>query len=315
VPDPDDVDQIARVYSLGARPRLTGRVERGEQGQVWQLETERGMWAVKTAFGVPEELDGEDAEFQSAAHAAGVPVPAVARTATGDVFAVIGGVHVRAYEWVEIGPPDRTLDPAEVGRVVATMHRVEFEGRRPEDPWYTDPVGAAAWDDLIGDLAAAGAPFAEEMAAIRDDLVALEALIEPARELRTCHRDLWADNLRPTAAGGMCVIDWENCGLADPGQELSGVLFEFWGGDPDRARALYDEYRRSGGPGLVDHRGGFTMTIAQLGHITETACRAWLDPSETDEERRRQVGRVAECTDDPLTIAAIDAILDAVAGD
>ena len=194
----DDVDEIARVYGLGVRARLTGRVERGEQGQVWQLETERGMWAVKTAFGVPAELDGEDADFQSAAHAAGVPVPAVARTQTGDVFAVIAGVHVRAYEWVEIGPPDRTLDPAEVGRVAAAMHRVEFEGRRPEDPWYTDPVGAGVWDDLIGDLAAAGAPFAGDMAAIRDDLVALEALIEPARELRTCHRDLWADNLRPT---------------------------------------------------------------------------------------------------------------------
>ena len=161
------------------------------------------------------------------------------------MFAVIGGAHVRAYEWVEICPPDRTLDPAGVGRIVAAMHRVEYTGRRPEDPWYTDPVGAAAWDELIGDLSAAGAPFAGDMAAIRDALVALEALIEPARELRTCHRDLWADNLRPTAAGGMCVIDWENCGLADPGQELSGVLFEFWRGDPDRARALYREYRRS----------------------------------------------------------------------
>ena len=309
---PDDVDEIARVYGLGGRPRLTGTVERGEQGQVWQLETERGMWAVKTAFGVPEELDGEDAEFQSAAYAAGVPVPAVAHTQTGDVFAVIGGVHVRAYEWVEIGPPDRRLDPAEVGRVVAAMHRVEYEGRRPEDPWYTDAVGADVWDDLIGDLAAAGAPFADDMAAIRDDLVELEALIEPARELRTCHRDLWADNLRPTRAGGMCVIDWENCGVADPGQELSGVLFEFWGRDPDRARALYREYRRSGGPGRVDRRGSFSMTIAQLGHITEISCRAWLDPSESDEERRRQAARVAESTDDPLTVGVIDAILDAV---
>jgi aminoglycoside phosphotransferase (APT) family kinase protein len=311
---PDDVDEIARVYGLGGGPRLTGTVERGEQGQVWQLETDRGMWAVKTAFGVPEELDGEDADFQTAAHAAGVPVPAVARTQAGEVFAVVGGVHVRAYEWVDICPPDRTLDPAEVGRVVAAMHRVEFEGRRPEHLWYTDPVGAATWDDLIGDLAAAGAPFADDMARIRGDLVALEALIEPPRALRTCHRDLWADNLRPTAAGGKCVIDWENCGLADPGQELSGVLFEFWGGDPDRARALYGAYRGSGGPGVVDHRGSFTMTIAQLGHITEISCRAWLDPSETDEERRRQVGRVAECTDDPLTVDVIDAILDAVGG-
>jgi len=150
------------------------------------------------------------------------------------------------------------------------------------------------------------------MAAMRDDLVELEALIEPARDLRTCHRDLWADNLRPGRAGGMCVIDWENCGLADPGQELGGVLFEFWGGDPDRARSLSREYRRSGGPGRVDRRGSFSMTIAQLGHITEISCRAWLRPSTSEDERRRQAGRVAESTDQPLTVAVIDAILDAV---
>jgi len=270
------------------------------------------MWAVKTALGVPEELDGEDADFQDAAHAAGVPAPTVVRTRAGEVFAVIGGVHVRAYEWVEIGPPDRTLDPAGVGRIVAAMHRVEYAGRRPEDPWYTDPVGAPAWDALIRDLTAAGAPYAGDMAAIRDDLVELEALIEPARALRTCHRDLWADNLRPAAANGMCVIDWENCGLADPGQELSGVLFEFWGRDPGRARALYREYLSAGGPGRVDHRGSFSMTIAQLGHIVEISCRAWLDPSEPEEERRRQAGRVAEYTDDPLSMGVIDAILEAV---
>ena len=309
---PQDVEDVARVFGLGARPRLTGTVERGEQGQVWQLETDRGIWAVKTALGVPEELDGEDAEFQDAAHTAGIPVPAVVRPQAGEVFAVIGGAHVRAYEWVEIRPPDRTLDPAGVGRIVAAMHRVEYAGRRPEDPWYTDPVGAEGWDGLVRDLSAAGAPFAAAIAAIRDDLVGLEELIEPARELRTCHRDLWADNLRPTRTGGICVIDWENCGLADPGQELSGVLFEFWGGDPNRARALYREYLRSGGPGRVDRRGSFSMTIAQLGHIAEISCRGWLDPSESDEERRRQAGRVAECTDDPLTVGVIDAILDAV---
>ena len=62
---------------------------------------------------------------------------------------------------------------------------------------------------------------------MRDELVAPEVLLVPARELRTCHRDLWSDNLRATAQGGLSVIDWDNCGLSDPGQELAGVLFEF----------------------------------------------------------------------------------------
>ncbi len=272
------------------------------------------MWAVKLSFdGGEVELDGEDAEFQTAARDAGVPAPAVMRTAAGEVFAEVGDTGVRVYEWVDIRPPDRMLDPERVGALVAAMHRVELAGRRPEDPWYTDPVGATGWDGLLAELAAAGAPFAADMEAIRDGLVALEALIEPASELRTCHRDLWADNVRATGHGGMCVIDWENCGLADPGQELSGVLFEFWGGDPDRARALHRAYRRAGGPGRVDHRGSFSMTIAQLGHITEISCRNWLDPATTAEERRHQEDRVAECTGEPLTVDVVDAILDAVA--
>jgi aminoglycoside phosphotransferase (APT) family kinase protein len=309
----DDVDEIAGLYGLGAGPRLTGAVERGEQGQVWQLATELGAWAVKTSFElVEEEFDGEDAAFQTAARAASVPAPAVIRTRAGEVFAHVGGVRVRVYEWIDIRPPDRRLDPAEVGRIVAAMHRVPFAGRRREDPWYTEAVGAERWDRLIGALAAAGAPFAADLAAMRDELVALEAVLEPARELRTCHRDLWADNLRPTRAGGMCVIDWENCGLADPGQELAGVLFEFCGGEADRARELYREYRRLGGPGRIDGRGSFSMTIAQLGHITEFSCRAWLDQAETDEERRRQAGRVAESVDEPLTLDVIDELVAAV---
>jgi hypothetical protein len=311
---PDDVEEVARCYGLGAEPRLTGTVERGEQGQVWQLETAVGLWAIKTSFELAEEeLDGEDAAFQRAAHDAGVPVPVVVLTDVGKVFAKVGDTHVRVYEWVDIGLPDKRLDPGEVGRLVAAMHRVPFTGRRPEDPWYTEPVGAPAWDRLIEDLIAEGAPFAADMAAMRDGLVAVESVIEPARELRTCHRDLWADNLRPTASGGMCVIDWENCGLADPGHELSGVLFEFWGGHPEPARALHRAYRRAGGPGRVDHRGSFSMTIAQLGHIAEISCRHWLDPARTAEERRHQEDRVAECTGEPLTVEVVDAILDAVA--
>ena len=83
----------------------------------------------------------------------------------------------------------------------------------------------------------------------------------------------------------MCVIDWENCGLADPSQELALVLFEFGLGNPERARALYGAYLDAGGPGRIDRRGNFSMLIAQLGHIGEDACERWLDPGESEAER------------------------------
>ena len=307
------VDELARRYRLGGGARLTGVVERGEQGQIAQLATELGLWAVKVGFeGFESDEDGEGLAFQIAAQRAGVPVPGVVTTSSGEAVADVGGVSARVYAWVDLLPADRTLDPERVGALVAAMHRVEFSGRRPQDPWYTDPVGPAGWDGLLAELISARAPFAGDLAALRDELAAVDALVEPARDLRTCHRDLWADNIRATGDRGLCVIDWDNCGLADPGQELSGVLFEFWGGDPERARALHRAYRRAGGPGRVDRRGSFSMTIAQLGHITEAACRIWLDPTTTTEERRHQAGRVAEYTDDPLSVEAIDAIVDAV---
>jgi hypothetical protein len=110
------------------------------------------------------------------------------------------------------------------------------------------------------------------------------------------------------------VIDWDNCGLADPGQELAGVLFEFGYGDADRARALYGEYRRCAGPGRIEQRGDFSMTIAQLGHINQISCLAWLDPAKPDEERARQASRFNESVEMPLTVAVIDELLEAVAG-
>ena len=307
----DSAGDIARVFGLGGDARFTGRVERGEQGQVEELVTTSGSFAVKTSFDLPE-LDGEDAEFQVAAGAAGVPAPGVLRTAAGTWHAQIGGSPVRVYEWVDLLPPDSMFDPAEAGWIVAAIHRTPFAGRRLEDPWYTEPVGPVAWDKLIIDLTAAGAPFVAGLAAVRDELVALEALLERSSTVRTCHRDLWSDNLRPASSGGLCVIDWENCGLADPGQEIAGVVFEFGYGDADRAREVYRAYRSGGGPGMVRTRSHFSMTIAQLGHIAEMACRIWLDPTTPEDERRRQEARVAESIDQPLTVAVIDELLDAV---
>ena len=305
--------EIARVFGLGEDARFTGRVGRGEQGWVEELRTSTGAFAVKLSFD-PPELDGEDAAFQTAACAAGVPAPVVVPTAAGAWHADIGGQPLRVYGWVDLLPPDSTFDPAEAGRVVAAIHTTPFRGVRPEDPWYTDAVGAAAWDAVISDVTAARAPFAADLAAMRDDLVALETLLDRSTNLRTCHRDLWSDNLRPAASGGLCVIDWENCGLADPGQEIAGVIFEFGYGDPDRAREVYRAYRQAGGPGTVRTRADFSMTIAQLGHILEMSCRIWLDAETTEDEQRRQESRVAEAVDQPLTIAVIDGLLEAVAG-
>lgn len=307
---------LAQAFALGGRARLSdGPVARGKQGLVWRLDTTEGSWAVKVPFqpSSEEEVRSSTA-FQEAAHAAGVPTPQVRRTTQGSVFASVDGRTARVYEWVDLCPPDVGLDPAQVGAVVAAIHRVPLAHSPQErlDPWYHEPVGADRWDQLVAQLAQAGAPFASRLSELRDELVALEAWIEPPQALAACHRDLWADNLLGMAEGGVCVIDWENSGPADPSQELGCVLFEFARDDPGRARDLVAAYRRAGGPGTVSRRGHFSMLIAQLGHITEVAAADWLQPNVRSPNRADSAAWISEVLDQPHTRALLESLLRAV---
>jgi aminoglycoside phosphotransferase (APT) family kinase protein len=306
-----DAADLAWRFGLGGAASLSdGPVARGRQGLVWRLDTAAGSWAVKVPFHrSSEEGVRTAAAFQEAACAAGVPAPRVCRTTEGCVFATLEGAQVRVYEWVDLLAPDTGLDPDRVGAVVAAIHRVSAAEPGPVDAWYREPVGADRWDELIGRLRRAGAPFAGRLAGLRDELVALESWIEPPQTIQTCHRDLWADNLLPTADGGLCVIDWENSGPADPSHELGCVLFEFARTDPGRARALAGAYRQAGGPATVSRRGHFSMLIAQLGHITQIAASDWLAPNPRSPERADSAAWISEVLDEPHTREVLGTIL------
>ncbi|HVF18799.1 MAG TPA: aminoglycoside phosphotransferase family protein [Mycobacteriales bacterium] len=305
---------VARCFGLGGGARSQGVAARGKQGVVWRLDTTDGSWAVKVPFRPSTEAEVRAAtEFQEAAYAAGVPTPRVQRTTDGCVLATVDGIQVRVHEWVDVGAPDPLVDPAVVGSVVARMHQVPGTVIGAASGWHQGAVGADRWDELVAQLREAGAPFAHRLAELRDELVALEEWIEPPDAIRACHRDLWADNLLPTPAGGVCVIDWEDSGPADPSHELGCVLFEFARTDARRARALIEAYRAAGGPGQVSRRGHFSMLIAQLGHITETAAIDWLRPNARSPDRADSEAWIVEVFDDPHTRDRLDALLAALA--
>jgi Ser/Thr protein kinase RdoA (MazF antagonist) len=306
----NDAARVATRFGLGSSAVLSGPVARGELGQVWRIDTSRGRWAVKEPFEAPSPEDAAaDAEYQDAVRAAGVPTPAVVRTVDDEITADVGSAVVRVFEWVELEPLDRGIDPVAVGELVARLHRVHHLGSSPVHWWYSEPVGADRWDELVGELAAAGAPFASTLAGQRDELVALEQLLEPPAHLQTCHRDLFADNVR-RSAGGLCIIDWDNSGMADPTQELAVVLIEYACGDMARGRRLFEAYVDAGGPGRLQRPADFSMAAAQLGHLGERACRLWLDPTE---DRSRALARVYEFLGEPITRPLIQQFLDAVA--
>jgi Ser/Thr protein kinase RdoA (MazF antagonist) len=310
----DQLPAILAAFGLGRDGRLSDEpVARGRLGAIWRLDTDDGSWAVK----VVDEADAEDlagilegAEFQEAAAAAGVRTPAVRRTTDSAIIAELDGdLHVRVQSWVDLSEPALDLDADAIGPLAARPHRVPFDGTVPFDDWYRTPVGESAWRSWVRRLVHARAAFADELEALVPELVALEAwVVPPPRSLRTCHRDLWADNVRRTPGGGLCVFDFDDAGLADPSQELACVLVEYAGDDPPRARAIRDAYADAGGPGRVETPTDFSMAIAQLTHILEKGCRRWL-VARTDADRADNEAWVREYLDRPLTRGGIEALL------
>jgi hypothetical protein len=187
-----DAAEVAERFGLGAPVRLSdGPVARGRQGTVWRLETSDGRWALKALLEPVSEEDARAcAELQEAAHALGVPTPGIRRTTEGRVFAALPHGQVRVYDWVDLLSPDPMLDPDQVGAAVALAHQASLLATGPVTAWYAAPVGAVRCDGLLARLRAAGAPFAGRLAALRDELVALESWVEAPTGLRTCHRDL-----------------------------------------------------------------------------------------------------------------------------
>lgn len=120
-----DGQAVADRFGLGAHAVLTGPAAHSLLGPVRRLTTDRGDWAVKESFrrSVPANLE-RVAAFEEAAFAAGVAMPQPIRTRDGDILA----------------------------EIVAAIHRVHHHTRVPVDAWYSQPVGAATWDDIIGRL-------------------------------------------------------------------------------------------------------------------------------------------------------------------
>jgi Ser/Thr protein kinase RdoA (MazF antagonist) len=308
------VPELLETFGLGRTGRLSaGPVAEGRAGSIWRLVTELGSWVVKPVSGDlgPEgQAALEDTTaFQEAALRDGVPTPEVRRTLAGEVVGDLSGVRVTVLSWVDLMGPDRDLDPVALGGLLARLHRVDHAGALGLHPWYSDPVGAATWRALVDELRRRRAPVADEIAALVPELVGLESLLgRPPRAVRTSHRDLWADNLRARADGGLCLIDFDDAGLADPSQELALILVEFAGLDPARARVIREAYAEAGGPGRILGPTDFAMPVAALCHILETGCRQWLAAT-MDDERADSEGWVREFLERPLAREAIERLL------
>ncbi len=309
---PDAAGTLAERFALGESARLEGPVARGQLGQVWLMVTDSGRFAVKEWFASPDPKDvHQDAAFSERARSLGVVTPAVIRTVDGDVTATVDDTIVRVSEWVDLERRTRYLDPEAVGVAVARLHRAGGPASEPISRWFSEGFGPVAWYGLLERLVDEEAPFAGDLAPWVGPLIEVESVMEVHEAPIVCHRDLWADNVLGTCSGGVCIIDFENMGPADPSHELAMVLYEFGDDDPERTRALHDAYVDACGPGRVTRAGHFTMLIAEQAHMGHYAASRWI--GETDPtERLRLEAWFRELLDDPVTLPRIDRILNAL---
>jgi len=305
----------AEAFGLGAVTAEPFVAARGHQGRVWRLTTHRGSYAVKELLiRLTEDDVRVDVALQSTMVGRGVYAPRPVLTGSGAALVTVDGAQFRAYTWMDLAEPRRDLDPRAIGRLVATLHRDPIPAQPSAgDAWYTEPVPAHHWAEAAAQLAAVNAPFAAEFAASVEAFVDLQDLFRRPDPTQLCHRDLWADNLRLTGDGGLCVIDWDNCGRAEPAQELAVPLVEFCYDDGDRAALMYRAYRRAGGPGRLTDPGDFTMVLAQLGHFAVTAAREWLQAGDQTSKARAEAW-FREGWEQPLGRPQIHHLLDAVRG-
>ncbi|MDG4826317.1 phosphotransferase [Asanoa sp. WMMD1127] len=289
------VAMVTTRYGLGSAVGLPAYAARGELGRIWRLATTRGVWAVKEALVPVAESDAAaDVSFQLAAAAAGLPLPRPVLTTDGQVTVRGADAVWRVYEWVDLDPAAPDPSAADLGALLARLHRVPHRAAGPVGDWFAAPLGRERWSAVAAALPAMAARLAE--------LVGVEALVRPPNpaQVRTCHRDVNAENIRHTTAGPLVVLDWENSGPAEPRRELAALLWEV-GDDAPAALAAY------GGP--PPRPEDFSMAIAVQGHLFELYARRSLDPAESAETRDRSAARLTAMLERPLTTDAIDAML------
>ena len=213
---------------------------------MWRLDTTDGSWAVK----VPFDADSEDevrlsTAFHEAAYAAGVPTPQVRRTTDGAVFATSAAGRSGSTSGSTCALPTPTLDPALVGAAVAAIHRVEVAHDGALAPVVrtsrSAPTAGTSWSSSCAPRehrSRAGWPSCATSWSRSSRGSSRRG------SLRTCHRDLWADNVLPDRRRRRVRHRLGEQRTGRSRARSSGcVLFEFGRNDPGRARALADAYR------------------------------------------------------------------------
>lgn len=289
---------LAGRFGLGQITGDPAYIARGVMGEIWRLDTTGGRWAVKWLFPrAGADPRPPDIPVQLAAAEAGIPLPLPVVAKDGTAVAEIAGRPARVYEWVDLSGrvevPASSATAAEAGRLLGLLHGLALSAADAQDtvhPWFTHVPDPEYWADLLDRARASNAAWAPGLADAQALIADLsEYVIPPAgRAPIICHRDFNPDNVFPAARDGrLVVLDWENCGLLHPDQEVGYAVFTWCSGhgrfDQPAADALLAEYAAASGTAPVIGPGFFATAAAT--HVNVLGAMA--EQALTDPEHRR----------------------------
>nr|WP_272902432.1 phosphotransferase family protein [Brevibacterium daeguense] len=222
---------------------LTG----GASRQMWKVTTTgSGDWQtfilrMDHPSDPQPQANAREAEVLIAAHAAGVPCPAVLDYSSdaevlGTPFLILAFVEGQTIARKILRDDEfavaRTRLPAQLGRAIGLIHQVDPTGLDLED--LQDPVGS-----LVADYDELGFDRPALLLGLRE----LERRRpEPAPRRTLVHGDFRLGNLMVDQDGLAAVLDWEIPHFGDPFGDLGYVCMRAWRfGGPGRVAGVGDE--------------------------------------------------------------------------
>jgi len=318
--DQELLRQALDAFNLGTPRQAVASVARGAMGEIFEVVTDRGRYALKQLFGWNDGSGArQEMTFTARARAAGVLVPAEVVGLDGEPVAVVRGTRFRAYEWFDLGaafvPPVTVAVATSVGTITGTLHTIAIETDQDVDPWYTTPPTSDRLHSLADQANAEHRAWAGALADVLPALLDLAASVRQIERtnVRWCHRDLHPSNLLPRVGGDVAVLDWENLGPLGTAQEVGSQLIS-WCTDGRHASAdavtgFLHGYRRVDGPPLTVARDTFTTAVATWLNFLAIQGEAALYAETPPEHRAFAEQQLQQLLSRPLTAALLGEVI------
>lgn len=221
---------VAARFALGRPVRAPVRVPGGLSNELWRLDTEHGVFAVKRMVvnaDLPAFVENVEAAFriERRAWTAGVPMPEpIAEPSSGHALARVDDELFRVHRWVD--GREGTGAPVAAAALLARIHA----------------AGEARWVSMPTPVWTAGRRDA--------DLGRLAHRVgsRPDRALVVdSHGDLDRKNTLQRADGVLMAVDWDAAAAVGAVHEAVGLALDWSDAEPGAfAEAIAEYVRRSG---------------------------------------------------------------------